>query len=210
LGPNFDSIFFDFDGVLADTEPIHFECWREILCLYGIHVDWPTYDRLCRGVPDMKAIQRLCAHRNRQLDFDVIWAEYPRKEEAFRTKVRNQEVVVTAVRQLLAELEFYRLAVVSSSARIEVEPPLIRAGVRDRFAAVVCCEDVPHLKPAPDPYLKAAALTGARRPLVVEDSDPGHASGEAAGFEVLRVREFAQMPDLLRERLALRMPKERG
>ena len=32
----FDSILFDFDGVLADTEPIHFNCWREVLADFGI------------------------------------------------------------------------------------------------------------------------------------------------------------------------------
>jgi beta-phosphoglucomutase-like phosphatase (HAD superfamily) len=47
--------------------------------------------------------------------------------------------------------------------------------------------EVPNLKPAPDPYLRAAELLGASRPLVVEDSDAGVASGTAAGFEVLRL-----------------------
>ena len=32
----FDAILFDFDGVLADTEPIHFACWREVLAGFGI------------------------------------------------------------------------------------------------------------------------------------------------------------------------------
>jgi beta-phosphoglucomutase-like phosphatase (HAD superfamily) len=52
---------------------------------------------------------------------------------------------------------------------------------------MVCGREVAHLKPAPDPYLKAAELLGARAPLVVEDSDAGVASGLAAGFEVVRI-----------------------
>ena len=81
----------------------------------------------------------------------------------------------------------YKLAVVSSSGRSEVEPPIEKAGFRDCFGAMVCGREVAHLKPAPDPYLKASELLGARKPLVIEDSDAGVASGAAAGFDVLRI-----------------------
>jgi beta-phosphoglucomutase-like phosphatase (HAD superfamily) len=55
------------------------------------------------------------------------------------------------------------------------------------------------LKPAPDPYVRAAELLGARSPLVVEDSDAGVASAIAAGFEVLRLaRPEALARDLRR------------
>jgi sugar-phosphatase len=60
---------------------------------------------------------------------------------------------------------------------------------------------VARIKPAPDPYLKAAELLGSKRPLVVEDSDAGAESGRAAGFDVLRVVTPAEVPEALRRKL---------
>jgi beta-phosphoglucomutase-like phosphatase (HAD superfamily) len=60
---------------------------------------------------------------------------------------------------------------------------------------------VENLKPAPDPYLKAAELLGARSPLVIEDSDSGVASARAAGFEVLRISDVKDVARAVRELL---------
>jgi HAD superfamily hydrolase (TIGR01509 family) len=95
-----------------------------------------------------------------------------------------------------------RLAVVSSSGRDEIEPVLTANGIRERFGALVCREDVTEYKPAPAPYLKAAELLQVTRALVVEDSQAGIASGRAAGFEVLEIPAAERMPELLRQRLS--------
>ena len=83
----------------------------------------------------------------------------------------------------------------------EVEPPIVRAGLRDHFQAMVCGKEAGNLKPSPDPYLRAAELLGAKKPLVVEDSEAGEASGRAAGFEVLRVTSAEAVPVELRRML---------
>jgi HAD superfamily hydrolase (TIGR01509 family) len=104
--------------------------------------------------------------------------------------------------RLLEELfNVYRLAVVSSSYKSEVEPPLLRAGIRQYFQFLITGEDVRNFKPSPEPYLLAAARLGARRPLVIEDSDAGVASGRAAGFEVLRVSTVENVGREVREYL---------
>jgi len=43
--PEFDAILFDFDGVLADTEPVHFACWAETLAPLGIRLEWEFFER---------------------------------------------------------------------------------------------------------------------------------------------------------------------
>jgi beta-phosphoglucomutase len=55
--------------------------------------------------------------------------------------------------------------------------------------------------PAPDPYRLAAELLGARRPLVVEDSEAGLASARAAGFDVVRVGSAQETPAAVRAAL---------
>src|SRR5579871_4579161 len=46
----YDAILFDFDGVLADTEQVHFDCWRELLAPFDIHLRWPFYQKTCVGI----------------------------------------------------------------------------------------------------------------------------------------------------------------
>jgi beta-phosphoglucomutase len=184
----FDSILFDFDGVLADTEPIHFACWREVLIPFGIELSWPYYERECIGVSDRAMLERLAAARHPPISVDEIWPSYPLKQKSFQARIAATPPFLATTLHLIQELKHsYKLAVVSSSHRSEVEPSLERAGIRQCFQALVCGMEVPNLKPAPDPYLRAAELLGASRPLVVEDSDAGVASGTAAGFEVLRL-----------------------
>ena len=36
----YDSILFDFDGVLADTEPLHYQCWKKVLAGFGVDLPW--------------------------------------------------------------------------------------------------------------------------------------------------------------------------
>ncbi len=201
---HYEAILFDFDGVLVDSEPIHYECWMEVLAPYGFHIDWDSYKRHWVGVSDRAMIRQFCENSTPPLDFDQIWAEYPRKTEIFRSRLTERPVFHNETLQLLERLNGYKLAVVSSSARTEVEPPLVRAGVRDRFGALVCGRElVTNTKPAPDPYLKAAELLGVKRALVVEDSDVGEQSGRAAGFEVLRLSHPSRLAAELAAALGL-------
>ncbi len=195
---HFDSILFDFDGVLADTEPIHYECWVEVLSPYGIELPWEYYVRECIGISDKLMVERVSPPGQ----FDVIWPRYAEKQALFRQKITLRSPFYEETTSLVAEVAgAYKLAVVSSSGRAEIEPPLVSAGIRGYFEAMVCGREAGELKPAPDPYLRAASLLGAQKPLVIEDSDAGVAAGRAAGFEVLRVSSAASMPSELRKLL---------
>jgi len=199
---NYEAILFDFDGVLADSEPVHFECWREVLMPYGIDLRWEVYADKCIGVSDRDMIQGFCLGQPKPIDFSVVWREYPRKQALFTERMKTADVFVQETLDFVQTLTRYRLAVVSSSRRSEIEPPLIRAGIRERFEILVCgTEEVQRLKPAPDPYLQAARKLGVERALVVEDSDAGEQSGRAAGFDVVRVRNAQEVAEKVRAAL---------
>ncbi len=196
-------MLFDFDGVLADTEPIHYECWKELLAPHGIHFDWPYYQTNCVGISDRTMVEKLASQRVPPVPFDDLWPDYQRKQLLFRERLERDHPFLPETIDLISNLHgSYKLAVVSSSARTEVEPPIERAGIRNCFEMLICGKElVVNLKPAPDPYLKAAELIGARRPLVVEDSDAGVASAKAAGFDVVRVKHPSEVAELVRARL---------
>jgi HAD superfamily hydrolase (TIGR01509 family) len=199
----YEAILFDFDGVLADSEPVHFECWQEILRTYGLQLDWQTYLDHGIGKSDRLLLSMLCNQSDPPMEIERLVAEYPRKKEMFRTRMLAHPAISDEVIELVRDLHDYQLAVVTSSGQTEVEPVLIQAGIRDLFHATVFGGDVKRHKPAPDPYLLAVEKLGVRRALVVEDSDAGEASARAAGLEVLRISVTADMPGLLRDALAL-------
>lgn len=194
---SFDSILFDFDGVLADSEGVHFDCWTAILTPLGIPLTWEAYCANCIGITDRAMLEVLAKQKNPPHDVEDLWQYYPKKKALFREKAYANPPIPQSTRDLLRQLEGFQLAVVSSSGRAEVEPVLERAGIRDCFATVVTGDDVTNRKPHPEPYLLAAERLGVTRPLVVEDSEPGAAAGLAAGFQVLKLENPYELADKL-------------
>jgi beta-phosphoglucomutase len=199
----FDAVLFDFDGVLVDSEPVHFRCWADILARYRVALDWETYNRVGRGYSEEEMVRAFCALREPPIAVEELWSEYPRKQRMFLERALG--LITPEVRDLVSDLhqDGIALAVVTSSARSEVEPILKAGGVLSQLRAFVVREDVTNPKPAPEPYQKAALRIGAKHPLVVEDSDVGAASGIAAGFEVLRIQEPMEMPAAVRRHLSI-------
>jgi HAD superfamily hydrolase (TIGR01509 family) len=191
---SWDALLFDFDGVLADTERIHHRSWNLALEPTGIQWDWEYYQKHCIGVADALLLDR----------YDIPDRAYfiDRKQHIFQAELEKSRPVPEETLDLIPKLPaLFPLAVVSSSFRRDVEPPLIRAGLRPHFQTLVTAEDVRNLKPAPEPYLLGAERLRAKRPLVIEDSDSGVASAKAAGFEVLRVTGVETVARELREYL---------
>lgn len=198
-----EAVLFDFDGVLVDSEPVHFECWREILQPFGIELRREYYDRHCIGISDREMIRTLVEMGGRPDLFDEVYARYPAKKALFRERMLESPPASEETIDLLRSLERWKLAVVTSSGRTEVEPILERLGVMPLFDAAVYGGDVARLKPAPDPYLEAASRLGIRHGLVVEDSAAGRESGRAAGFEVIEIGQPCEVAPRVRARLGL-------
>ena len=194
---SWDVLLFDFDGVLADSEPVHHSAWNQTLKPLGIQLDWDDYRKHFVGISDEIALRDRLGIRQ---DGEALVAQ---KQELFRQGLAAAQPFLPDTVQMLKDVcQSYKLAVVSSSYRSEVEPPLVRGGIRPLFQMLICGEDVKHFKPSPEPYLLAAERMGARKPLVIEDSAAGVASGRAAGFEVLQVSRVEDVGREVREYLA--------
>jgi beta-phosphoglucomutase len=197
----YDALLFDFDGVLADTERVHHRAWNQTLEPLGIQLDWPAYQKNFIGVADEVALRERLGLSDRANGRDSLVA---RKQALFRQGLAESQPFLADTVRLLEEIStMYTLAVVSSSYKSVVEPPLVREGLRQFFQLLITGEDVQNFKPSPEPYLLAAERLGAQRPLVIEDSEAGVASGRAAGFEVLRVSAVENVGREVRERLGI-------
>ena len=201
--PEFEAILFDFDGVLLDSEPVHCACWAEVLAPLGVTVEWEYYREYGVGVDDREMLRTMAAGSDPPRKWEELWAQYPAKKKLFRARMAQVPPFDPALDGFLGELHgVYKLAVVTSSATTEIAPILAAGGIRQHFDTLVGGDDVQRHKPAPDPYLLAAQRLGVRTALVVEDSEPGMASGRAAGFEVLMVKGPADLRERVLGRLA--------
>jgi len=199
----FQAIFFDFDGVLLDTEPTHWACWSEVLRTVGVELTWEYYRDHCIGIDDRVMLERMAQSSDPPRDWASLWALYPAKKELFQSRM-TQPPFELDLKVMLPELvREHQLAVVSSSACVEIEPLLSAGGIRGHFATVVGGENVQRHKPAPEPYLLAAQRLSVERALVIEDSEAGINSGRAAGFEVMAVKHPREVAGRLRERLGM-------
>ena len=208
-GPAIRAIFFDFDGVLVASEPVHYECWAEVLAGYGMPLTEQFYFDNFVGISNQEMMGVLCRHYGKAHSREFFEECYAKKKVLYATRVleacRTPDDLAAFIR---GQAGTYRLGVVSSSARSEVEPLLVREGLRGSLAALVCGrEDVENLKPAPDPYLRALEMVNAgadkavqpQECLVVEDSSPGAESARLAGMRVLRVAQPEEVSSRLRD-----------
>src|SRR5690242_18892497 len=82
--PSFDAIFFDFDGVLIDSEPVHWECWRDVIRPLGAQLTWEFYRDHCIGIDDRDMLKMIAGPDR---DWQELWAQYPKKKELFRERM---------------------------------------------------------------------------------------------------------------------------
>jgi HAD superfamily hydrolase (TIGR01509 family) len=201
--PKYDAILFDFDGVLADTEPLHWKCWQQALAPLGVQIDRTTYEANCVGIADQDLLPFFASRAATVQAPERFREAYERKRLLYRSAIGSADLVHPGVRELLKYLNFTQVGIVTSSFSYDIEPLLTRAGVRNRVAALVGAEQVRHKKPHPEAYLLAASILRSEFPLVVEDSEAGEEAARAARFAVVRVRCPEEVPAAVRKALEL-------
>lgn len=201
----FRAVFFDFDGVLIDSEPMHYAAWIEALKPYGVGISEEQYLEKFTGIEDRGAIAWLASAQDPPRGFEELWAAFPRKQQIFLDRILAKPLMPRDTCRVLEELKVhgYTVAVVSSSSSCELWPALERNGVRHLIDIGVFAEDVAQKKPDPEPYLTALRMAGVDRALVLEDSRAGIASATAAGCEVIPVADVREVGRLVRERLGI-------
>ena len=191
------ALVFDFDGVLADTEPLIWQAWTGLLAPHNIDFTWDDYCRLGRGATDEQMLARLPAV---QSDPDLLArlnAAIDTRRQIVRDACRDRSPIPAATASMLRQLHDFSLGLVTSSSRDEAELVLRNAGVLSCFHAMVCAEDCARHKPDPEPYLFIRDRLGIDTAFAFEDSDVGLASAAAAGFTAIRVPDPQHLPDVV-------------
>jgi len=188
------AVLFDFDGVLVDSEPLHFRAMRQALVAEGFTIDEQEYWRHLLAHDDRGAIRIALERHGVPYDGARIEALTRRKAEAFEAELADIAFFPGARELVLSLSRELPVAIASGARRVEIEAILKAGGLRDAFSAVVGIDDVSRSKPDPEPYLTAMRRLNDRAPglqpahcLVIEDSTTGIAAGLAAGMKVLAV-----------------------
>ena len=176
-------MLFDLDGVLADTEPLHWAAYREVLLELGVDVGIEEYRR--RFISHGGGPEYACEAYRLPLTADELRArKLPRYLALLRRGVPPRPGARAALERLRGH---YRTAVATNSVRTEVDLILDAIGVSSLLDTIVAREDYRDAKPAPDAYLTAAARLGlpASECAVVEDTPRGLGAALAAGMRAL-------------------------
>jgi HAD superfamily hydrolase (TIGR01509 family) len=188
--PGVGAIVFDFDGVLADSEPLHLRCYQEVLSEIGITLGRDEYYERYLGFDDAGAFDAVGQARGQRWSADQIAALVVRKTIAFDELLASVDVLYPAAARCVERLAArFPLGIASGALRHEIEAILRRAGLDRHFRFIVAAGDTAVSKPAPDPYRRAAELHGMApaRCLAIEDSRWGIESAGAAGLRCVGI-----------------------
>lgn len=185
---------FDFDGVIADSEPLHFRALRDALRAEGVAITEEEYYTSYLAYDDRGALRLALEQHGIVPSRERVETLAVRKEECFAEVLRDV-VFFPGVPELVRALAGrVPVGIASGARRPEIEAILEAGGLRDAFSAIVGVEDVSRTKPDPEPYLTAMSRLAERAPglrpaecVVFEDSIPGILAGKAAGMTVVAV-----------------------
>ena len=190
------AIIFDFDGVIANSEPLHLRAFQAALDEDGITLDSEEYYSRYLGYDDVGLFERLGADRGLAWNARHITALVARKG------VKLQELLDAGAVLFPGAADFIRqaaaavpIAIASGALRHEIIEIVGAAGIADLFATIVASGDTPESKPSPAPYKLAfeqlARSSGVgldpRRTVAIEDSRWGLASAQGAGLRCVGV-----------------------
>jgi len=191
------AVLFDFDGVLVNSEPLHFQAFRDVLAADRIELAEDEYYRQLIGFDDKGAFRHLYKTRNLPLPPAKLLSLIASKSKVMMQFIhRRQFAALPGVEQFVRTMWRSRpLAICSGALREEIEAMLDGISLRDCFRVIVAAEDVTVGKPDPQGYLLATRLLGERAHqtwnpadcLIVEDAPTVISSVRRVGFQVLAV-----------------------
>jgi HAD superfamily hydrolase (TIGR01509 family) len=178
-----DTLIFDFDGLILDTEGPVYQSWQELLLRYGYEMtldDW----QICIGSAEGTAsfFSDLSDRLDKPLDLEVEGPERLQRE----LELVSRQPILPGVNEYIEQAVRMglKLAIASSSPCKWVLGHLEERGLRDHFECVLAADDVGVTKPDPTLYLAALECLGTRadRAIAFEDSPNGVLAATRAGL----------------------------
>ena len=194
------AIVFDFDGILADSEPLHFQAFLMVTRGIGFEFDYERYLSDFIGFDDRDAFRVMLDVAGHAGDRAAKVAELcTLKQATFETLVRaGGAAALPGAMELADEARAagMPIAIASGATANDIELMLDGWNRRNRFEVVVSANDVMRSKPHPESYTLAVERLAAKHPdaditpgscLAIEDTAAGIRSARDAGLMTLGV-----------------------
>jgi HAD superfamily hydrolase (TIGR01509 family) len=190
------ALLFDLDGTLANTDPIHFQTWRDLLQEYGLTIDPPFYEQHFSGRLNAAIVQDLLPHLSQEEGQRLSWE----KEAEFRRRAGRELKPLSGLNDLLnwAGVRHLKQAVVTNAPAENATFMLQVLDLVNQFDPVVLAETLERGKPDPLPYQVALERLGvsAQSAVVFEDSPSGIRSAVGAGILTVGIASTHAPADL--------------
>lgn len=199
------AVVFDFDGVLVDSEPLHYRAFRRIAQRFGVDFTYGQYLERYVGFDDrdgFRAILVEAGQADRATDRAQVARLCAAKARAFEDAVEEGIRAFPGAIELVRELHpRLPLAIASGATRRDIEIVLGKLDLMAKFDPVISADDVEHSKPDPQTYVLAVRGLAARRPdlhiqpqecLAIEDTQAGLEAARQAGLMTLGVDTSGQ------------------
>ena len=189
------ALIFDFNGVLADDDPIHMEAFRAVAKEEGLSFTDEEYLDKYLPLNDWDCFKTLFAEHGRTLSENKLSELIHRKGDYYFRAIADRRVLFTeAAAAVKAAARRCPLAIASGARGREIRHILTQGGLDGCFSAIIAAEDVRFGKPHPEPFLRAHEKLKERdRSLTpsdcvaVEDSVGGIHSAHEAGMRCLAI-----------------------
>ncbi|MFZ3209585.1 MAG: HAD family phosphatase [Geobacteraceae bacterium] len=191
------AVIFDFDGVIVDTEPLHYKAFQQVLTPLGLGYSWEHYVAHYMGFDDRDAFHEVFKAGGRSITVFELDQLIERKSRAFQEGIANgvsaYPGAVELIRSLSGQLP---IALCSGALPSDINPILKQLGLAAAFDVIVTAVDVAASKPDPASYLLAVERLSrafadssicAENCIAIEDTPGGIASATAAGVAALAV-----------------------
>lgn len=192
------AIIFDFDGVIADTEPLHLKAFQLTLREKGIELSDEDYFENYLAYDDKTLFKELLKDRNYEHNEAQISDFMNRKSEHFENVLKGNILVLEGVPEFISEVSGkYPLAIGSGAIRSEIIYILESGGLREHFEIIVSADEVINCKPDPEVFIEAlrrlnnldsvSEEISPQECLVIEDSTSGIKAAHSAGMKCLAI-----------------------
>ena len=190
------AIVFDFDGVIANSEPLHLLAFQQALAEDGVELSATDYYSRYLGYDDVGMFEALGRDRGMSMQSARVAELVARKGDRMQDLMRSGSVLFPGALAFIREAAAaVPIAIASGALRDEIDEIIDAAGVADLFATIVAAGDTPESKPSPAPYRLAfeqlRERTGRaldpRRSVAIEDSRWGLESARGAGLRLVGV-----------------------
>ena len=193
------TVIFDMDGVIVDTEPVHHYAYFQHFDELNITVTEEMFTSYM-GNSTRNTFQKLKETFDLQHDVeDLILRKRTLFNDAFDKK--EDLFLLDGVEKLIKDLHLngMQLIVASSASKVTIDRVFTRFGLHSYFSHIVSGEDFPKSKPHPAifEYAAAVAQTPKDNCIVIEDSTNGVVAAKAAGIYCVGYdSENSKMQDL--------------